>query len=117
MWAGGSAWALLPESAARVADFLPLHVRLPEVRPGHRLVRLQVRPGVAIDVSASAAGLAGPGPAESSVPELVARGHALVLPRNAWYGARADQVLRADGDKWRPVAKAVDLPLESLLTG
>ena len=50
------------------------------------------------------------------MPELVASGHALVLPRSAWDEARAAQVLRADGDRWRHVAKAVDLPLTGLIS-
>jgi hypothetical protein len=112
---GNGAWALLPEGPAPDVDHLELHQRRPDVTGGHRLVHLLVGAGRAIDVPASAAGLIDLASVRSRLPELVANGMNLLLPRRAWDRSRVDQVLRVDGGKWRQVAKGIDLPLSSLM--
>ncbi|MEV7629471.1 hypothetical protein [Actinoplanes sp. NPDC089786] len=112
---GRGAWALLPEGPMPETDHLELHQRRPDVTPGHRLVHLLVGAGRAIDVPASAAALTDLASVRSRLPELVANGMTLLLPRRAWDRSRVGQVLRTDGDKWRQVAKGIDLPLSSLM--
>ncbi|GLZ01988.1 hypothetical protein Acsp02_92390 [Actinoplanes sp. NBRC 103695] len=113
---GVGAWAVLTESPSRLDDdYLRLHVRRPEVTPGGRLVHLHVAANRAIDVPATASRLVELASVRSRLPELVAGGVTLLLPRRAWERTRVDQVLRPDGDRWRHVAKGIDLPLPSLM--
>ncbi|SDT66593.1 hypothetical protein [Actinoplanes derwentensis] len=113
---GGGAWAVLPETPAPTAgDSLPLLSRRPAVRPGSRLVHLRVEAHQAIDVPATAAAMAGLTSVRSRVPDLVADGVTLLLPKQAWDRTRVDQVLYADDGKWRQRSKGIDLPLSSLL--
>ncbi|GAB7042450.1 MULTISPECIES: hypothetical protein [Catenuloplanes] len=111
---GGGAWALLPEKPE--GDFLPLHPKRPAVRAGHRLVHVQVPANRAIDVTASATGLVGLTSVRSRLPELVAAGVSLLLPKRSWERTRVDQVLQVENERWKHSAKGIDLPLASLLT-
>ncbi|MEV7986825.1 hypothetical protein [Micromonospora sp. NPDC085948] len=119
-WPGGArgagAWALVPDSPVESPDdFLPLHQRRPPVRDGHRLVRLRLVAGEAIDTRASAAALSALTSVRSRLPELVAEGVTLLLPQGCYDGARVDQVLHADGGRWRQRTKGIDQPLSSFL--
>nr|WP_221382690.1 hypothetical protein [Actinoplanes polyasparticus] len=112
---GSGAWAVLPLDAATPSgDHLALHTRRPEVQPGHRLVHLTIEANRAIDVTATAAGLVELAAVRSRLPELVAAGVTLLLPKRVWARTRVDEVLLADGNRWRTSARGIDLPLSSL---
>ncbi|MGC4879747.1 hypothetical protein ACLQ26_26205 [Micromonospora sp. DT43] len=112
-----NAWAVVPESPDEPpGDFLPVQYRRPAVREGHRLLRLEVAAGRAVDVPASAAAVAGLTSVRSRLPELVADGVTLLVPQGSYDRTRVDQVLHVDGGRWRHRAKGIDLPLSSLLT-
>ncbi|MFI5838787.1 hypothetical protein ACIA8K_03600 [Catenuloplanes sp. NPDC051500] len=114
---GGSAWVIIPEPpGVPSGDYLPLHQKRPAVRSGHRLVHVQVSANRAIDVAASAQALVGLTSVRSKLPELVAGGVTLLLPKRSFDRTRVDQVLHAENDKWKHRAKSIDLPLSSLLT-
>ncbi|MDR7274253.1 hypothetical protein [Catenuloplanes atrovinosus] len=113
---GGGAWALIPESpAVPEGDFLPLHTKRPPIHEGQRLVHLQVPAGRAIDVTASAAALVTLTSVRSRLPELVADGVTLLLPRRSYERTPVDQVLFVEAGKWKHRAKGIDLPLSSLI--
>ncbi|WP_433113037.1 hypothetical protein [Micromonospora sp. CA-246542] len=115
---GGRMWAVVPDRpdpSGTDDDLLVLLARRPEVRAGHRLVRLRVAPNRAVDVLASAALLAGLTSVRSRLPELVADGVTMLLPSRYYERTTVDQVLHAENDRWRPRAKGIELPLSSLI--
>ncbi|MGW0435133.1 hypothetical protein ACWDV4_21665 [Micromonospora sp. NPDC003197] len=113
---GARAWAVIPEAPVTLdSDYLALHQRRPSVVPGQRLVQLHVGTNRAIDVSASMAGLAGFTSVRSRLPELLANGVALLLPRRSFERTTVNRVLVADEGTWRERAKHIDLPLSSLI--
>ncbi|GAB2943682.1 hypothetical protein GCM10027280_35420 [Micromonospora polyrhachis] len=113
---GARAWAVIPESPAALdGDYLTLHQRRPPVVPGQRLVQLHVGTNRAIDVAASAAGLAGFTSVRSRLPELLANGVSMLLPRRSFERTTVNRVLFADEGTWRERAKHIDLPLSSLI--
>ncbi|WP_035086576.1 hypothetical protein [Catenuloplanes japonicus] len=112
-----AAWALIPEAPAMPdGDFIQLHTKRPAVTEGKRLVHLQVSKGRAIDVTASAAGLVALTSIRSRLPELVANGVTLLLPRRSYDRTPVDQVLVVEAGRWKHRAKGIDLPLSSLIS-
>ncbi|WP_326550864.1 hypothetical protein [Micromonospora sp. NBC_01813] len=112
----GHAWVVLPPApGVPEGDVLEAWLRRPAVRAGHRLARVRLDAGTAIDVAASAAVLTGLVSVRTRLPELLVAGVDLVLPPAAYDHARVDQVRYADGDHWRQRgARRVDLPLSAL---
>ncbi|MFY1635495.1 hypothetical protein ACN27F_19845 [Solwaraspora sp. WMMB335] len=118
-WPGGRrsghAWVILPQTPdVPAGDVLDARRKRPALRAGHRLVRVRLDAGTAIDVPASAAGLTGLGSVRSRLSELLMDGVELVLPPASFDHARVDQVLYADGDRWRRRDRRADVPLSAL---
>ncbi|ROO63217.1 hypothetical protein EDC02_5237 [Micromonospora sp. Llam0] len=111
----GHAWVVLPQTpAAPDGDVLHASRQRPAVRAGHRLVRVRLDAGTAIDVPASAAALAGLVSVRSRLSDLLLGGAELVLPSASYDHARVDQVWYAVGDQWQHRARRVGLPLSAL---
>ncbi|MFC0530939.1 hypothetical protein [Phytohabitans kaempferiae] len=106
-------WVVLPPAPPQ-GDFVEVHPRRPEVRAGHRLARLRLGAGAAIDVAASAAGLSGLASARSRLPDLLVSGIDVALPPASYQHTRVNQIRYADGTRWRPAPDQVDLPLSAL---
>lgn len=109
------AWVLLPETPqVPDGDCLEAWLQTPPVQAGHRLARVRLDRGAAIDVPASAARLVGLVSVRSRLPDLLVGGVDLVLPTGSYGHARVDRLLHADGDRWHQSARRVDVPLSRL---
>lgn len=113
---GQAAWVLLPETLeAADDDGLQAWPQVPPARAGHRLARVRLDAGAAIDVSASAAALAGLVSVRSRLPDLLVNGTELLLPPASYDQVRVDLVLHADGDRWQPRGGQIDAPLSAVM--
>jgi hypothetical protein len=97
-------FATIPEEdPAGPGTWLRLYRRRPEPVPGHRLVRLRIGRGRAIDVTATAAELVGLTSLRSAADSLVKAGVGVLLPAVSYPHTTVLRAYRCDGSAWRRV--------------
>jgi hypothetical protein len=99
------------EDPAGPDTWLRLYRRRPEPVPGHRLVRLRIARGRAIDVTETAAELAGLASLRSAADTLVEAGVGVLLPAVSYPHTTVLRAYRCDGSAWRrmPVPRGQSL--------